>query len=189
MGRLQRDHSPQTTPVTTFAQVLYRHGALMGCAALMLLLTHNGTALEDALSAVQQSPGVFLLAVLTILSAFVGYLKWRDYGLGGRQSLWVGYLFYISVVEEIAFRLYLPVVLEPYLGPVAGVLISNFIFGAIHYFSLRWKFSHCVVTALGGIGLSRLLAQSGDLALVILVHFVATFLNTPRPPEAAGRST
>ena len=187
MGRLQRDHSPDTTPVSSFAQVLYRHGALMGCAAMVLLLVQDGSALEDALYFVWQSPGVFVLAVVVILGAFTAYLKWRDYGLDGRQWLWVGYLFYISVVEEVAFRLYLPVVLESHLGQVAGVLMSNLIFGAIHYYTLRWKFSHCVFTALGGLGLSRLLAQSGDLALVVLVHFVATFLNTPRPPEATAR--
>ena len=187
MGRLQRDHSPDSTPVSTFAQVLYRHGALMGCAAMVLLLVEGGAALDAALYAVWQRPGIFLLAVVVILGAFIGYLKWREYALEGRQWLWVGYLFYISIVEEVAFRLYLPTVLESQVGLVTGVIISNLIFGAIHYYTLRWKFSHCVVAALGGIGLSRLLAQSGDLGLVILVHFVATFLNTPRPPETSGR--
>ncbi|MAD06892.1 MAG: hypothetical protein CMP86_05730 [Gammaproteobacteria bacterium] len=187
MGRLQRDHSPNTTPVSTFAQVLYRHGALMGSAALVLLVVQGGTALDGSLTAVWQRSEMFLLAMLVILAAFVGYLKWREYTFAGRQWLWIGYLLYISVVEEIAFRLYLPVVLESQIGWVAGVLLSNLIFGVIHYYTLRWKFSHCVVAALGGIGLSRLLAQSGDLGLIILVHFVATFLNTPRPPDAPAR--
>ena len=187
MGRLQRDHSPNTTPVSTFAQVLYRHGALMGSAAMVLVVVQGGIALEDSLTAVWQRPEMFLLAILVILAAFAGYLKWRGYSFAGRQGLWICYLLYISVVEEIAFRLYLPVVLESHIGWGAGVLLSNLIFGVIHYYTLRWKFSHCVVAALGGIGLSRLLAQSGDLGLVILVHFVATFLNTPRPPEASLR--
>ncbi len=187
MGRLQRDHSPDTTPVSTFAQVLYRHGALMGCAAMVLLLVEGEIALDDSLAGVWQRPEIFLLATLVILAGFVGYLKWRDYAFAGTQWLWIGYLFYISIVEEVAFRLYLPTVLESQVGLVTGVIISNLIFGAIHYYTLRWKFSHCVVAALGGIGLSRLLAQSGDLGLVILVHFVATFLNTPRPPETSGR--
>ncbi len=187
MGRLQRDHSPDTTPVSTFTQVLYRHGALMGSVAMVLVVVQGGMALDASLAGVWQRPATFLLATLVILAGFVGYLKWRDYAFVGTQWLWIGYLLYISVVEEIAFRLYLPVVLESHSGWVTGVLLSNLIFGAIHYYTLRWKFSHCVVAALGGIGLSRLLAQSGDLGVIILVHFVATFLNTPRPPDASAR--
>ena len=187
MGRLQRDHSPDTTPVSTFAQVLYRHGALMSFVAFGLWLIQGGAALDDAFYAVGQRPSLFLVAFLIILGGFIGYLKWRRYNFSGSQWLWIGYLFYISVVEEVAFRLYLPAALESQFGLVAAVVTSNLIFGLIHYFTLRWKFSHCVLTALGGIGLSRLLAQSGDLGLVILVHFIATFLNTPRPPEGSVR--
>ena len=33
----------------------------------------------------------------------------------------------------------------------------------------------CLLTMLGGIGFSRLLDESGDLALVILVHWIVTF--------------
>ena len=76
--------------------------------------------------------------------------------------------------------------LESALGASAAIIVSNALFGAIHYFTLRWKLGHCVFAALGGIGLSRLLESSGDLMLVILVHFIATFLNTPRSPEAAA---
>ena len=73
------------------------------------------------------------------------------------------------------------------LGPEAAIIASNAVFGAIHYVTLRWKLGHCVFAALGGIGLSRLLESSGDLMLVILVHFIATFLNTPRSPEGGAR--
>jgi len=37
------------------------------------------------------------------------------------------------------------------------------------------------VTFLGGMGLSQLMTH-GDLALVVMVHWLGTFLNTPVPP-------
>ena len=46
MGRLQRDHSPDTTPVSTFTQVLYRHGTLMGSVAMVLVVVQGGMALR-----------------------------------------------------------------------------------------------------------------------------------------------
>jgi hypothetical protein len=45
----------------------------------------------------------------------------------------------------------------------------------------------CLLTTLGGLGFSRMLDVSGDLALVILVHWIVTFLNTPRPPVGVSR--
>jgi membrane protease YdiL (CAAX protease family) len=183
MGRLQRDHDADTTPVSTFGQVLSRHGLLMGVIALSLVLVTGVSAVVLALEPMAQRPTVYLAALAVILGLFFAYLKYRTFPSGLYQLLWIVYLLYISVVEEMAFRLYLPSVLESSLGSLAAVVLSNGLFGAIHYFTLRWKLSHCVVTALGGIGLSRLLESSGDLVLVILVHFVATFLNTPRAPD------
>jgi membrane protease YdiL (CAAX protease family) len=95
------------------------------------------------------------------------------------------YLLYISIVEEIAFRLFLPAVIEPAAGFLSAIVLSNFLFALLHYFTLRWKWKNCVFVFLGGVGLSRLLENSGDLALLILVHFVATFLNTPSPPDTS----
>ena len=41
---------------------------------------------------------------------------------------------------------------------------------------------------LGGMGFSRLFSVTGDLALVILVHWAVTFLNTPSAPKGLNDS-
>lgn len=187
MGRLQRQADSNTTAVTTFLQVVCRHGVLMGSTAIVLALTADGSVLTPALAAVVQGPLPYVFALAVIVGLFLGYLRFRSFHNARYQWPWIAYLFYISVVEEMAFRLYLPAMLESAAGATAAVLLSNALFAALHYFTLRWKFSHCVVTGLGGVGLSRLLETSGDLMLVILVHFIATFLNTPRAPEASSK--
>ena len=186
MGRLQRDHDDQASRLTTFVQVLTRHGAFMGSVALVLILAMGASTLLQSLASLVHQPSRYVLAIVVMVAAFFGYLRVRGLATGRYQSWWIVYLLYISVVEEIAFRLYLPDFLNPLMGASAAIIVSNALFGAIHYFTLRWKLGHCVFAALGGIGLSRLLESSGDLMLVILVHFIATFLNTPRSPEAAA---
>jgi hypothetical protein len=42
----------------------------------------------------------------------------------------------------------------------------------------------CLFAFLGGIGLSRHYLESGDLFMLIGIHWIATFLNTPRYPGA-----
>jgi hypothetical protein len=71
------------------------------------------------------------------------------------------------------------------------VVASNALFGFMHYFTLRWKWYWCVGAFLGGMALSRHLAQHQDLALIVAFHWIATFLNTPRPPgrRPPGRRT
>ncbi len=112
------------------------------------------------------------------------FLQRKGYPINTTQALWVGYLFYISIVEELAFRLLLPVLLNVSIGWTAAAVVSNAIFAGLHYFTLRWKWQNCVFAFLGGMGLFRLLENSNDLMLIILVHFVATFLNTPTQPGA-----
>ena len=187
MGRLQRDHGGHIVGLRTFSQVLTRHGAFMGSVALVLTLVMGAPALVQSLAVLFDQPGRYVLAIGFVVTGFVVYLRVRGLTGGRYQAWWIVYLFYISAVEEIAFRLYLPVGLNPLLGPEAAIIASNAVFGAIHYVTLRWKLGHCVFAALGGIGLSRLLESSGDLMLVILVHFIATFLNTPRSPEGGAR--
>ena len=99
-----------------------------------------------------------------------------------RQSLWVGYLLWISIVEEVAFRLLLPALLETEFSRFQAHLISNALFAALHYVTLRWRLVNCIGTFLGAMGLSHLMVEHGNLVLVILVHWAGTFLNTPWPP-------
>jgi membrane protease YdiL (CAAX protease family) len=96
---------------------------------------------------------------------------------------WLAYLFFISVVEEFAFRLILPTLLSGLVGMVPAVLISNLLFACIHYVTLRWKFINCAFVFIAGLGLSRLLTNTEDIAVVTLTHFFFTFINTPTPPK------
>jgi len=110
------------------------------------------------------------------------YIK-RGHKIERIHLAWLTYLLFISVVEEIAFRMMLPILLSGTFGMISAVLFSNFLFAYIHYVTLRWKFINCVVAFVGGLGLSRLLVSTEDIAILVLVHYFFTFLNTPLPPE------
>lgn len=190
MGRLQRDYAGTIAPVSTFLHVLYRHGLTMGifaCATAWLLA--KPAVFWAATNDFFTHPAKYALALLAILGFFYVVLKRRGLTLNGIQCAWIAYLLYISIVEELAFRLFLPLVLQPSTGVIAAVVLSNVLFAGLHYFTLRWKWQNCLFACLGGIGLSRLLDNSGDLALVVLVHFIATFLNTPSQPGAIREET
>jgi di/tricarboxylate transporter len=88
----------------------------------------------------------------------------------------------ISLMEEWIFRCALPLWASSFLPYLAGVVLSNALFAIIHYFTLRWKVQRCIFAFLGGMGLSRLLVFE-DLFLLIGIHWFATFINTPRPPN------
>ena len=189
MGRLQREHSGSTSPVSTFAQVLYRHGLVMGLSALTLFaLNSSPHLLATTLTAVTTAPTKYLLYLMAILAFFYVFLVRKGLSLNRIQGLWIIYLLYISIVEEMAFRLFLPTALESSIGFVYAVILSNFVFAGLHYFTLRWKWQNCVFAFFGGIGLSRLMESSEDLAFLILAHFVATFLNTPSQPNGSKQT-
>ena len=188
MGRLQRDYAGSDSPLSTFLQVLYRHGLTMGVFAFVTAwLLSTPAVFWDAVATFSTTPVKYAFALLAALGFFYAVLKRRGLTLDPAQGLWVAYLLYISIVEELAFRLFLPRVLEPTSGFIAAIVLSNLLFAGLHYFTLRWKWQNCLFAFLGGVGLSRLLDNSGDLALVVLVHFVATFLNTPSPPGATTK--
>ena len=183
MGRLQRDYFGEISPVSSFARVLYRHGLTMGTAALMLiLLSTNPQVLLTALKDFSANPSLYILGFFATLAFFYFVLVRKRLSLNPIQGLWIVYLLYISIAEEIAFRLLLPIALESSVGFIYAIVLSNLVFALLHYITLRWKWQNCLFVFFGGIGLSRLLENSGDLTLVILVHFVATFLNTPSQP-------
>jgi uncharacterized membrane protein (DUF441 family) len=87
MGRLQRDHDADTTPVSTFVQVLSRHGLLMGVIALSLVLVTGVSAVVLALEPMAQRPTVYLAALAVILGLFFAYLKYRTFPSGLYQLL------------------------------------------------------------------------------------------------------
>ena len=65
---------------------------------------------------------------------------------------------------------------------ITAHVLSNLVFASLHYFTLRWRLVNCIATFLGGMGLSHLMGQ-GDLLLVIMIHWLGTFINTPSPPS------
>jgi membrane protease YdiL (CAAX protease family) len=95
--------------------------------------------------------------------------------------MWIGYLLFISIAEEWIFRLALPNLLKAYMAPIYAVVISNVLFATIHFFTLRWRLIWVVFAFLGGLGLSRAMTHD-DLLVVIWLHWIGTFLNTPFPP-------
>jgi hypothetical protein len=182
--RLQRPAKDQNYLINTFNQVLARHFLTMSIiATISIFISIESFADSIYLKPLISSP-FFYFFILTAISLFFifFYLK-RGNKIERIHLAWLTYLLFISVVEEIAFRMMLPMLLSGTFGMISTVLFSNFLFACIHYVTLRWKFINCVVPFIGGLGLSRLLVSTEDIAILILVHYFFTFLNTPLPPE------
>ena len=79
-----------------------------------------------------------------VAGLFVYYQQRRGYRRSPRNNLWLVYLLYISVVEELTFRLLLPLAASNTVDFYAAVVISNLIFAAIHYVTLRWHLRNCL---------------------------------------------
>ncbi len=160
-------------------------GALLG--ALCLLVPEMRALLAEALTAMSSEPVRYLLAGLLILAVLSAYAWFLDRRLDAAAVGWMLYLLGVSAWEEWVFRLSVP-----YFGAALGadlfamVLISNLVFGVMHYFTLRWKWQWCLAAFLGGLALSRNFNTHFDLALVIGIHWAATFVNTPRLPGRGG---
>ena len=111
-GRLQRAASSQETHISRFRQVLARHGITMASIAIIcLLLPSIQTALLSSLDNLFRNPLKYLLWSLIVATFIFGFLKYTKREIDLRQLIWVGYLFMISLVEEIAFRLSLPLLI------------------------------------------------------------------------------
>lgn len=160
-------------------------GAILG--AVCLLIPEMRLLLGSALQGFFQQPvlyaalGIVLLTVLNVYAWFIDK-RWSIAQFG-----WIVYLGAVSAWEEWVFRLALPYYLESQGGSLGiAVIAANLVFAAAHFFTLRWKWQWCVLAFIFGMGLSRNLSVHYDLALVIGIHWLATFLNTPRSP--GGRS-
>ena len=182
--RLQRPAKDQNYLINTFNQVLARHFLTMSMiATICIFMSIDSFADSIYLKPLISSPFFyfFILTAISLFFIFI-YLK-RGYKIEPIHLVWLTYLLFISVAEEIAFRMMLPILLSGTFGMISAVLFSNFLFAYIHYVTLRWKFINCVVAFIGGLGLSRLLVSTEDVAILVLVHYFFTFLNTPLPPE------
>lgn len=191
-GRLQRGALNQETYIYRFRQVLLRHGITMALIAIIcLLLPSIQAAFTSSLDNLFRNPMKYFLWSLVVTTFIFTFLKYTKKEINLRQLIWIGYLFMISVVEEIGFRLSLPLLMTSGITGISpfwiGVFLSNLFFASIHYFTLRWKLSACIFTFLGGMGFSRLLDTTGDLTAVILLHWAITFLNTPKAPKGTSK--
>ena len=182
--RLQRPAKDQNRLINTFKQVLARHFLTMAViAGICIFISIESFANSIYLKPLTSSP-VFYIFILTAISLFfIFFYSKRGHKIEWIHGAWFTYLLFISVVEEFAFRMMLPILLSGTFGMISAVLFSNFLFAFIHYMTLRWKLINCVVAFIGGIGFSRLLVSTEDIAILILVHYFFTFLNTPLPPE------
>lgn len=183
-GRLQRKMSVGGVYVATFRQIIMRHGLIMGAVILLCLLLPGAIdAVIVGLAPLMSEPYVYVAVLPVMLVFFTVFLVFKGHKVDITQGAWLSYLWVISVVEELSFRLILPSLLLSPIGLIPAVILSNLLFASIHFFTLRWKFINCFGVFLGGLALSRLLNNSEDIALVILVHWFFTFLNTPTSPK------
>ena len=153
-GEGQQAASSQKTHVSRFRQVLARHGLTMASIAIIcLLLPSIQTALLSSLDNLFRNPLKYLLWSLLVATFIFVFLRYTKREIDLRQLIWIAYLFMISVVEEIAFRLSLPLLISSDVSGISffwiGALISNLLFATIHYFTLRWKLNACIFTFLG----------------------------------------
>ena len=190
--RLQRERDFTGDRLTGFQQVFLRHG-LPGLVLALTLLAIPGlhTVFAGAIQRGLYNPfpyaALFLLTFL-MLNVYVWRIDryWSLSRLG-----WVLYLGALSFWEEWLFRLALPTILESS-GAAAwqAATFSALVFAGAHYFTLRWRLRWCIAAFLGGLLLSRQMQLHNDLLLVAGLHWVATLVNTPRPPGvSAERAT
>ena len=152
--RLQRPAKDQNRLINTFNQVLARHFLTMAViAGICIFISIESFANSIYLKPLTSSP-VFYFFILTAISLFFifFYLK-RGHKIEWIHIAWLTYLLFISVVEEFAFRMMLPILLSGTFGMMSAVLFSNFLFAFIHYVTLRWKLINCVVAFIGGHGI------------------------------------
>lgn len=180
-GRLQR-HGGDGVKITSFKQVMLRHGLLMLLLAVLCIFLPNASS--DFAWSMQRffsSPQYYALAFLALFIFLLIYSHLSDKVVNRKQVMWISYLLFISIVEEWIFRLVLPGFLKGYFQPIHAIVISNLIFASIHYFTLRWRLVWVIFAFFGAMGLSRAMSY-GDLMALIWIHWIATFLNTPFPP-------
>ncbi len=186
--RLQRQPDFTGGRLSTFRDILFRHGLpglfLAGC---FVVFPELQAALLDSLGKAAAAPARYLILFAAIGIALNLYIWRLDRQLRLSQLGWVAYLGVLSFWEEWVFRIAIPQTLESWGIAVWGAAaISAVLFGSAHYFTLRWKWQWCIIACIGGFALSRQMEMRGDLLLITAFHWVATFLNTPRPPGQAA---
>lgn len=186
--RLQRKPDFTGARLSSFREIALRHGlpgALLGIACLAL--PQMGTMLQAALSQAADNPARGVVVGVVICAALNLYAWYIDRSWGLEKAGWILYLGAVSAWEEWVFRVALPQTAESMgMTLISAVVVSNLVFGAAHYFTLRWRWQWCLAAFIGGMGFSWNFAEQHNLVLIIYIHWVVTFLNTPRLPGGSA---
>jgi hypothetical protein len=186
--RLQRDDDFTGKRLSSFREVILRHG-LPGAALALICFAIPGLGLvfADSMGEGLANPALYAGSTLIIFIGLNAYAWLIDRAWTASKTVWIIYLGGLSFWEEWVFRLALPQLIER-AGASVGIamIVSAALFGAAHYFTLRWKWHWCAGAAVGGLMLSRQMEIHNDLLLITAFHWVATYLNTPRPPGSSA---
>lgn len=188
--RLQRDKDFTGDRLSSFRDVFWRHG-LPGLTLGLCFLTFPSfrSVFADSLSRAATHPLACAIVFVSILAALNAYTWVIDRRWSIAQLGWFLYLGALSVWEEWVFRLALPNLLEGFGASVwAAAILSALAFGAAHYFTLRWRWHWCVGAFFGGLYFSHQMELHGDLLWIAAIHWIATSINTPRPPGTSSSS-
>jgi len=159
---------------------------LLGLACLAL--PGSWSILQAGLAQAIENPLRVIGVSIAIFFGLNLYACYIDRAWRIEKAGWVLYLGAVSAWEEWVFRLALPYfAVSSGASLMTGVIVSNLIFAVAHYFTLRWKWPWCLLAFIGGVALSRQFAEQENLMLIIFIHWVATFINTPRLPGGSQR--
>lgn len=185
--RLQRASDFTGDRLTRFREVFFRHG-LPGLILALVCLSIPGLqiVLADGLDKGMGNPQLYATLLVLMLVALNGHAWFIDRRWDASKLGWIIYLGALSFWEEWVFRLAVPTLLEGFGASVwVAATLSALAFGAAHYFTLRWKWQWCVAAFVGSLALSRQMELHDDLLLITAIHWIATYLNTPRPPAGS----
>ncbi len=187
--RLQRARDFTGDRLTTFREVFLRHG-LPGFVLALICLGIPGLPIvfAEGFEKGLASPQLYLISLALLFLALNGHAWLIDRRWDVSRLGWIAYLGALSFWEEWLFRLAIPHIVEGFGASFwVAATLSALAFAAAHYFTLRWKWQWCVGAFVGSLALSRQMELHDDLLLIAAMHWIATYLNTPRAPGQSAK--
>ena len=183
--RLQRPRDFTGDQIQSFSAVYIPHG--LPCALLGLLFLTDDSIwplLKSATAAASENNTLYSISAGLIFLCLITHAVIGKYRLDLGRVGWIAYLGCLSLWEEWVFRIGIPHYLGALgVGVLLPIIISNTVFGILHYFTLRWRWRWCLMAGIGGMFFSHNFTNHHDLLLIAGIHWVMTYLNTPRPPN------